>query len=121
MAAKTPEFSHIPSDRPLLATVVSAEPIYGGNAYLVEKHGATLSAGHLRNVPVAAISVRDLEAWVTHGAALEDRLLEILHDHAVGTALPVNDFRLHNDSPNVILENAWNAYPFPTLGTDGGE
>lgn len=121
LAAKTPEFGHIPSDRPLLAMVVSAEPIYGGNAYLVEKYGATLSVGHLRNVPVAAISARDLEAWVTHGAAIEDRLLEVLDDHTVGSALPVHDVRLHSDRPNSILENAWNTYPFPALGTDEGE
>ena len=91
------------------------------NAYLVEKHGATLSAGHLRNVPVAAISARDLEAWVTHGAAIEDRLLGVLHDHTVGTALPIHDVRLYSDRPNSILENAWNTYPFPAFGTDEDE
>jgi hypothetical protein len=121
LAAKTLEFSHIPSDRPLLAIIVSAEPIYGGNAYLVEKYGAKLSAGHLQNVPVAAISARDLEAWVTHGAAIQERLLEVLHDHTIGTALPINDVRLHSDRPNTILRNAWDSYPFPALGNDQGE
>jgi hypothetical protein len=121
LAAKTPEFSHIPSDRPLLGIIVSAEPIYGGNAYLVEKHGAKLSAGDLRNVPVAAISARDLEAWVTHGAAIEDRLLEVLHNHTVGTALPINDVRLHSDRLNTILRNAWDSYPFPAFRNDEGE
>jgi hypothetical protein len=115
LAAGTAEFSHIPSDRPLIAVVVSAEPTYVGNAYLVERHGAKLSAGHLRNVPVAAIGARDLEAWVTHGPAIEDRLLEILNDHPVGNAFPIHDARLHSDGPNVILDNAWKSYPFPAL------
>jgi hypothetical protein len=116
IAARAPEFSHIPSDRPMIALVVSAEPTYVANAYLVEKHGAKLSSGHLQNVAVAAVGARDLEAWVTHGPAIEDRLLEILHDHTVGNAFPIHDAGLHSDGPNVILENAWNTYPFPAPG-----
>jgi hypothetical protein len=58
---------------------------------------------------------------VTHGPAIEDRLLEVLHDHTVGTALPIHDVRLHSDRPNTILQNAWNTYPFPALGIDEGE
>ncbi len=100
---------------------MSAEPIYGGNAYLMEKHGATLSAGHLQNVPVAAISARDLEAWVTHGAAIGDLLLQILHDHTIGDAFPTNDARLHSDRTNTILDDAWKHNPFDKLGTDDTE
>jgi hypothetical protein len=113
LATKTPEFAHIPTDRPLLAMVVSAEPIYGGDAFLVERHGASLSGGHLRNVPVAAVSARELEALVTHGADVEGILLEILQSHTAGTAFSHQHVRGDSKRPNCILENAWSSYPFP--------
>lgn len=120
LAAKIPEFSHIPTDRPLLALVVSAEPIYSGSAFLVEHGLTTISSGQIRNVPVAVVNARDIEVLVTHGADVEDILLETLSNHTPVTAMSLRDVRPNVGRNNSILDNAWSTYPFPRTGLDSG-
>lgn len=121
LTAKTPEFGNIPTDRPFLAMVVSAEPMYTGSAFLVENGLTTISSGQIRDVPVAAVNTRDIEVLVTHGADAEDILLEILSNHTHGTAVSLRDVRPNAGRNNPILDNAWNAYPFPRTGPDSGD
>ena len=115
LASRTPQFNHIPTDRPLLAMIVSAEPMYIGDAYLVDHHGASVSAGTFRDVPVMAMSARDIEMLVTHGAGVEQVLLELVQTHTPGSAISLRDVPPHDRRENTILVDAWNSYPFPRV------
>lgn len=119
LAAKLPEFGHIPTDRPMLAMIVSAEPIYVGDAYLVDQHGASLSSGPFRDVPVATVSARQLEMLVTRGAGVEQQLLELIQKHVPGTAFALSGIAAHEGKINSILESAWAAYDFPSVSHSG--
>lgn len=121
LAANTPELSSIPTDRPFLAMVVSAEPMYTGSAFLVESGLTTISAGRIRDVPVAAVNARDIEVLATHEAGVEDIFLTILSNHEPGTAISLRDVRPKAGRNNPILENAWGAYPFPRIGSRGSD
>ncbi|MDO3403236.1 hypothetical protein QWI29_24605 [Mycolicibacterium neoaurum] len=121
VAAGTAEFAHIPSDRPLLAMVISAEPSYIGNAYLVEQHGATIAAGAATDVPVAALSARELETLVTHGEHVEELLLRLMQDRAPNTALGILGIHTSDGKRNPILESAWATYLFPSAISSDAE
>ncbi|KAA0021763.1 hypothetical protein [Antrihabitans cavernicola] len=111
LAARTPEFRHIPTDRPMLGLIVSAEPIYSGSAYLIDHDTSVIPGGRLPDVPVAAVSARVVEMLVTHGADTENVLLELITRH-VGVAISLSEIRPHADHDNAILTRAWQSYPF---------
>lgn len=107
------EFRHIPTDRPLLGVIISAEPSYTGAAYLVEEHLASIISSRFGEIPVAALSAREVEMLVTFGADVEQLLLDRLHTYASGTAFSVSGLWAEARGANVILEDAWDSYPFP--------
>ena len=117
----TAEFAHIPRDRPLLAMIISAEPSYIGNAYLVEQHGATITAGAASDVPVAALSARELERLVTHGEHVEELLLKLMRDRSPNAALGILGIHTSDGKRNIILENAWATYSFPSTASSDDE
>lgn len=119
LAAKTPQFSHIPSDRPTIALIVSAEPIYTGAAYLVERQLTSISCGGLLNVPVATASAREIENLVTLEDEVEQILLERFHDRPSGALISLRDLHPNHDRKNVILEKAWDSYRFPSTESIG--
>ncbi len=121
LADGTSEFAHIPRGRPFLALIVSAEPSYIGNAYLVEQHGATISVGGLTDVPVAALSARELETLVTHGEHVEELLLRLMQDRAPSAALGILGIHTSDGKRNPILESAWATYLFPSTVSSGDE
>lgn len=118
LADRTPEFGHIPSDRPILGMIVSAEPTYTGAAYLVERQAASIRDSRLSDIPVAVLSARELEMLVTHGADVEQIILERLGQHVSGTAFALGDIGSREGRKNELLEDAWGAYPFPQVEPD---
>jgi hypothetical protein len=114
MAAKTPEFSHIPTDRPIIALIVSAEPIYTGAAYLVERQLTSISSRNLSDIPVAAVSARELEMLVAYGDEAEQLLLQRAHDRAPGDLISLRDLPPSPGRENLILEKSWDSYRFPS-------
>ena len=119
MSAKTPEFSHIPTDRPIIALIVSAEPIYTGAAYLVERQLTSISCGELSDVPVTALSARELEMLVTYGGEAEQLLLQRAQDKAPGDLVSLRDLHPHSARGNTLLEKAWDSYQFPSSESVG--
>jgi hypothetical protein len=119
MAAKTPEFSDIPTDRPIIALIVSAEPIYTGAAYLVERQLTSISCGELSDVPVTALSARELEMLVTYGGEAEQLLLQRAQDKAPGDLVSLRDLHPHSAGGNTLLEKAWDSYQFPSSESVG--
>ena len=116
LSSSTPEFSHIPSDRPVLALIVSLEPVYTGATYLVERQMTSISSGKLVDVPVASASARDIEMLVTHGDDVEQILLKSIQDRPAGGLVSLRDLCSSTDRSNLILDDAWDSYQFPSLG-----
>ncbi|WP_181724069.1 hypothetical protein [Nocardia gipuzkoensis] len=112
LASRRSEFGHIPTDRPMLGLIVSAEPIYSAAAYLLDHDTALIPGGTLPDVPVAAASSREIEALVTHGADTQDVLLALMRDQN-GGAISLRGVRAQIDRKNPILEKAWRSYGFP--------
>jgi hypothetical protein len=117
LAMNAPQFSHIPSDRPIVALIVSAEPIYTGAAYLVERRMTSISSGRLADIPVATASARGIENLVTFEGQVEQILLERLHDRPPDGVLSLSDLHPSHDRKNDILEKAWDSYNFPSEGS----
>lgn len=70
-----PEYSHIPSDRPLMGLVVTAEPFYMANSQPVR---ATLPDP---GMPVLTVSLREIEQLsILESDALGDALQRIIND-----------------------------------------
>ena len=113
LADNHPAFRHIPTDRPMLGLIVTAEPFYAGSAYLLAHHVATIPAGRLPGVPVATASAREVERLVTHGKDVEPLLLAEMAKSA-GGVVSLRDTGKKVPTNNPILLNAWNAYPWPT-------
>ncbi|WP_216918120.1 hypothetical protein [Nocardia noduli] len=112
LATGRSEFSHIPTDRPILGLIVSAEPIYSAAAYLLDHDTVLIPGGTLPDVPVAAASAREIEAIVTHGADMQDALLALMRDRK-GGVISLRNVRTRTDRNNPILEAAWRSYGFP--------
>ena len=107
-----PAFSHIPTDRPMLGLIVTAEPFYTGSAYLLDHDVAVIPGGSLRDVPVAAVSAREVEWLVTHGPDVEPLLLAEIAEAGDGV-VSLRAIGKKADVDNPILLNAWNSYPWP--------
>lgn len=114
-------FAAIPTDRPMLGLIVTAEPFYTGAAYLLDHDVPVIPGGSLPDVPVAAVSARDIESLVTHGADVEPMLLAEMAKNG-GRAVNVRNFDRKAGVENVILSDAWDAYPWPEReGITGSE
>ncbi|MCI9888873.1 hypothetical protein JT358_10445 [Micrococcales bacterium 31B] len=113
LADNHPAFNHIPTNRPMLGLIVTAEPFYSGTAYLLNHDDAAISGGRLPDVPIATVSARDIEHLVTHGRDVEPLLLAKMA-RSVGGVVSLHDIGKKVDAENPILLNAWNAYPWPT-------
>lgn len=115
LADHHPEFKHIPTDRPLLGLIVTAEPFYTGTAYLRDHAGSTVPGGALSDVPVAAVSARDIEWLVTHGQDVESILrTEIAKSAKEGGIVSLHNVGKKVNTENAILSDAWDTYPFLT-------
>lgn len=114
-------YSHIPSDRPLMGLVVTAEPFYMANSRLVR---ATL---HDPGMPVLTVSLREIEQ------------LSVLEPYALGAALQqiINDDELyewqlskslekvipecHKQPENALILEAYEQTFLPLTGRTGAE
>lgn len=106
-------FAHIPTDRPMLALVITSEPFYTGAAYLMEHEVAVISEGSLADVPVAVASARELEWLVTHGADVEGILLDLIATRGDGV-VSLRHVGKRDGTENPILSKAWESYPWPS-------
>lgn len=111
-----PAFAEIPTDRPMLGMVVTAEPYYTGAAFLFDQGLAIIPGGSLPDVPVAAVSARDIENLVTHGAGLEHMLLAKVAESSK-RAIGLTDLGKKAGVENVILSEALDTYPWPKRKT----
>lgn len=113
LADNHPAFKHVPTNRPILGLIVTAEPFYTGAAYLLDHTGPTIPGGALPDVPVAAVSARDIEWLVTHGQDVEPMLLaEMAKSAKEGSVVGLHNIGKKASTENPILANAWDAYPF---------
>ncbi|GAA4384749.1 hypothetical protein GCM10023152_35280 [Agromyces bauzanensis] len=103
-----PAFAHLPSDRPIVGMIVTAEPFYLGNAGILPEYGA------LGATASQVVSLRELEHFVMlekdEAAGL---LLSIVADPEKRTwalSSVMND--LHALPKNTILEQAWHQYDY---------
>lgn len=120
LAQAHPAFVHIPTDRPMVAFIVTAEPFYSAGAYLMDHtDGPTIPGRGLPDVPVGAVSARQLESLVTHGAEVEDILLDLLAGRGNGVIGLLNVAKKQG-TQNPILEKAWDSYPWPERPSTNG-
>lgn len=113
LAAGTPAFSDIPTDRPMLGLIVTAEPFYTAASYLLDYDSPVIPGGALADVPVATASARGIEWLVTHGADVESLVLDLISKRGAGV-VSVRDIGKREDVQNTILTNAWDSYTWPT-------
>jgi hypothetical protein len=106
-------FAHIPTDRPMLGLIVTAEPYYTGSAFLLDHDVALIPGGGLPDVPVAAVSARDIEGLVTHGADVEGLLLDQIATRGDGV-VGLRAVGKKAGAENKILTDAWESYPWPS-------
>jgi len=106
-----PAFAHIPTDRPMLGLIVTAEPFYTGSAFLLDHDVAVIPGGALPDVPVAAASAREVEWLVTHGADVEGLLLKQIADRGDGV-VGLRNIGKKVGVENPILSAAWESYPW---------
>jgi hypothetical protein len=105
-------FAHIPTDRPMLGLIVTAEPFYTGSVFLLDHDVAVIPGGALPDVPVAAVSAREVEWIVTHGADVEGLLLKQIADRGDGV-VGLRNIGKKVGVENPILSAAWESYPWP--------
>lgn len=103
-----PAFAHLPSDRPIIGMIVTAEPFYLGNAAMLHEYG---EAGV---TDAQVVSLRELEHFVTlekdEAAGL---LLSVVADSEKRTWALSSVMRDLRQLPkNPILEHAWNQYGY---------
>ena len=118
--SQNPAFSHIPRDKPMLALVVTAEPLYNANFAEVRAHLPE------PKVPILTVSLRDLEGLLTRPTdSLPDALLKIATDPALSTWDVSGAMRtLLGDEPgdrhNGLLDEAYQRHMVP-LAPGAGE
>ena len=105
------EFGHIPTDRPALGLIITAEPFYTAPMYLLDYDLAVLASKKLGQVPVTVASSRELERMISHGPALEGLLQEAIATRGSGV-VGFNSFP-DPDNENPLLQAAWDSYPWP--------
>lgn len=121
LAEKNPAFAHIPTDRPLLGLVVTAEPFYTGSAFLLDHDTALLPAvGSLPDVPVASASAREIGWLVTHGDDVEGLLLDLMARRGDGV-VSRRQVAKRGKAQNPILARAWETYPWPSRAREGDQ
>lgn len=112
ISAREPAFERIPSDRRVVALIVTLEPYWMANTPLFR----SLIGATEPSTPVSILSARALEHWVaasiTTNAPVE-LLLDVLDDEERRTW----DFGIAMTSPaamdkNPIIEAAWNRIPW---------
>ena len=104
--AGTPELAHVPTDRPRIGVVVTAEPHYLSNSEFMRRMVAT--AGF----PTLVASVREIERLVTMPVnEVERQLVAIAADPERSTWSLGNALDGDSKQRNPILEQAWAAYP----------
>ncbi|WP_231250139.1 hypothetical protein [Nocardioides furvisabuli] len=113
LAEANPAFAHIPTDRPMLALVVTSEPFYTGAAYLMNHDVAVIPGVSLPDVPIAVASARELEWLVTHDAGVEGILLELIATRGDGV-VSLGKVGKPEGAENPILTKAWESYPWPS-------
>ncbi len=119
LADKHPAFKNIPTDRPILGLIVTAEPFHTGPMYLRDNEIAVIPGGGLPDVPVAAVSAREVEWLVTHGADIEPMLLAKMEmAKNIQGVVSLRDIGKKSGTQNPILMSAWEAYPWPDQKTD---
>ncbi|MBC2644766.1 MULTISPECIES: NERD domain-containing protein [unclassified Rhodococcus (in: high G+C Gram-positive bacteria)] len=110
MTGGNPAFQHIPTDRPIVGLIVTAEPFYTAPADLFDRGLAMIrTSDRIEDVPVAVASARDIEHLVTHRADVGRVLLDQLDTRGGG----VLSIRVDARGRNPILEDAWHSYPWP--------
>lgn len=109
LAACNPAFAHVPRDRPRIGIIVTNEPYYLANSPLVREM--------LTEVPFPTLtaSLRDIEFLVTLPLnEVERQLVAIANDRERSTWNLGNSLDASARSKrNVILQDAWEAYPWP--------
>lgn len=105
-------FAAIPTDRPMLGMIVTAEPYYTGPAFLFDQGLSVIPGGSLADIPVAAVSARDIENLVTHGGDVEQLLLAKVAE-AGDRAIGLTDLGKKSGVENPILASALDSYPWP--------
>jgi hypothetical protein len=103
-----PAFAHLPSDRPIIGIIVTAEPFYLGNVGVLHEYG---EAGVTDS---QVVSLRELEYFVTlEEVEAADLLLSVAADPEKRTwALSSVMSELRPLPKNPILEHAWNQYGY---------
>lgn len=113
ISAKDLHFSDIPTDRPILGLIVTAEPFYTSMPYLHLHEDPIISYPNIPNIPVSVISARNIESMTTQGMTLIDNLLEYVErrKHGPATLEPA----LRKVGPNnPILQQSWDNYSWPS-------
>lgn len=106
--ARNPAFEHIPSDRPRIGVLVTAEPHYLANSHW------TRETVQQAPFPTLTASLRDIELLAALPLdEVERQLVEIANDPdrstwSLGTAFD----RSKKQGPNVVLQEAWDSYPW---------
>lgn len=108
---RSPKFSHIPADRPIVGLVVTAEPFYLGNTRFLAEYGEESVT------PTQVISLRELERFVCQDeSAAVDLLRSVLADPEKRTwSLSSVMKDVGRLGKNPILEAAWRHYEFLDL------
>jgi hypothetical protein len=110
---RNPKFAHIPTDRPFVGVIVTAEPIYVANAKDVRDHMPEPA------VPTLTMALRELESISTlEPDTLGSTLLRIASDGFLSTIEPfsalrkvLGDYRV--DRPNVLINEAFKRHVMP--------
>lgn len=99
-------FAHIPSDRPRIGLVITAEPFYLGNSEGAKQRLEGVA------IPTMTASLRELERLVTISPAdIEKRLVEVVSDEERSTWMlsqALND--VAHGKQNQVLSRAWDSY-----------
>ncbi|MET9327418.1 hypothetical protein [Tsukamurella sp. NPDC003166] len=113
LAEGHPAFSQVPTDRPILGLIVTAEPFYSAGAYLLDHDKTTIKCEGIPDVRVGVASARDIEALVSQGNDVESLLLEQMSTSR--GSISTQDLGVSEGASNPILENAWQSYSWANL------
>lgn len=107
MDARNPLFGHIPTDRPRIGVIVTAEPHYLANS------GWMRDLLNPSSFPTIVASLRDVEHLM--GLPLEEvqeQLVAIANDPEKSTFSLSVALDMSKGMKNPVLENAWDSYPW---------